>query len=235
MKAIIMSHENGGSYVLDDTGSFQFVKGYTSKPIGYEIDLTKQAGIRSNVNFTRLTALAAGIALIVVFSGFGWMWTSENHTIYVDINPSVELRFNRFNRLIGSWPLDDDGEELLRGLNLGGAPATVVVNILLRAREMGYPLVSGETPMVLVTFATGEAYASDEHENAVASAINEHGLADLMIIKACGTNYRYMAREHGISPGRMRLMYRLLARGYDSSIDELQEMALSDLIEAIYY
>ena len=39
MKAIIMSHEHGGSYVMDREGSFRFVKGYTSQLIGTEIEL----------------------------------------------------------------------------------------------------------------------------------------------------------------------------------------------------
>ena len=39
MKAIIMSHENGGSYCIDSTGSFHFVKGYENEEIGTEITI----------------------------------------------------------------------------------------------------------------------------------------------------------------------------------------------------
>ena len=39
MKAIIMSHENGGSYCIDNTGSFHFVKGFQDKAIGTEITI----------------------------------------------------------------------------------------------------------------------------------------------------------------------------------------------------
>ena len=37
MKAVIMSHEDGGSYCIDSTGSFHFVKGYEDVDIGTEI------------------------------------------------------------------------------------------------------------------------------------------------------------------------------------------------------
>ncbi|MCL1982254.1 MAG: hypothetical protein FWG53_04050, partial [Clostridiales bacterium] len=42
MKAILMSHEHGGSYVMNQDGCFQFVKGYASQPVGTQIDIKPQ-------------------------------------------------------------------------------------------------------------------------------------------------------------------------------------------------
>ena len=39
MKAIVISHENGGSYVMDQKGCFRFVKRHVIMPVGTEIDL----------------------------------------------------------------------------------------------------------------------------------------------------------------------------------------------------
>ena len=46
LKAIIMSHENGGSYCIDSTGSFHFVKGYQGLDIGTEITIEKKKPAR---------------------------------------------------------------------------------------------------------------------------------------------------------------------------------------------
>ena len=60
MKAIIMSHERGGSYVLERSGSFRFVNGYTSRLIGTEIELKPQV----LVSYRRITAMAACFVIL---------------------------------------------------------------------------------------------------------------------------------------------------------------------------
>ena len=39
MKAIIIGHGGGGSYVLDQRGDFRFVPGHTTELVGVEIDV----------------------------------------------------------------------------------------------------------------------------------------------------------------------------------------------------
>ena len=78
MKAIIMSHENGGSYCIDNTGSFHFVKGYQDKAIGTEITIQvkKPARIRRfylacAVFF--VAALAIGLMCTLKTQSYGFM------------------------------------------------------------------------------------------------------------------------------------------------------------------
>ena len=47
MKAIVMSHEDGGSYCIDSTGSFHFVKGYENVDIGTEITIKTKKPART--------------------------------------------------------------------------------------------------------------------------------------------------------------------------------------------
>ena len=43
MKAIIFGHEQGGSYVMDSKGRFRFITGYTSQPVGTEVEFEDTA------------------------------------------------------------------------------------------------------------------------------------------------------------------------------------------------
>ena len=129
MKAIILSHERGGSYAMDREGGFRFVKGYASQPIGTEIELQTQY----YRNYRRLAAIAACFALVFALSGFAWLWTSESCVVYVKINPSVELVFNGFNRLKAAKPLNEDGAALLKGLKLKGSLGDVIVLLINEA------------------------------------------------------------------------------------------------------
>ena len=63
MKAIIMSHENGGSYCIDSTGSFHFVEGHQDKEIGAEI--TIQAA-KKPARFRRLYLACAVVFVALV-------------------------------------------------------------------------------------------------------------------------------------------------------------------------
>ena len=66
MKAIIMSHENGGSYCIDSTGSFHFVKGYENEEIGTEITIQTKKPVRVR----RLLAICVAAIVVVVIVGF---------------------------------------------------------------------------------------------------------------------------------------------------------------------
>ena len=66
MKAIIMSHENGGSYCIDSTGSFHFVEGHQDKEIGTEITIQTKKPARSRRFFYAFAAFAAAAMVAVV-------------------------------------------------------------------------------------------------------------------------------------------------------------------------
>lgn len=62
MKAIILSHERGGSYVMDHNGCYWFVKGHAARLIGSEIDFKPQP----QVSLAQIASMAACIVLIVL-------------------------------------------------------------------------------------------------------------------------------------------------------------------------
>ena len=66
MKAIVMSHENGGTYCIDSTGSFHFVKGYQDVEIGTEI--TIQAKKPSHIR--KIFIACAAVLILVAIVGF---------------------------------------------------------------------------------------------------------------------------------------------------------------------
>jgi len=122
MKAIILSHERGGSYALDRNGCYQFVKGHTARPVGEEIELA----LRPQIQYAKIASIAAGFIMVVLLGSFSWLWNAESYSVYVDVNPSVELVFNNLNQLKAAKPLNEDGAKLLADLKLKGNPGDVV-------------------------------------------------------------------------------------------------------------
>ena len=64
LKAIIMSHENGGSYCIDSTGSFHFVKGYEDVDIGTEIVIETKKPARFRKYFIACAAVVITVAIV---------------------------------------------------------------------------------------------------------------------------------------------------------------------------
>ena len=99
MKAIVMSHENGGSYCIDSTGSFHFVKGYEDVDIGTEI--TIQTKKPTSVSRLLVACVAVLIAVAIASVTCARLSGSQNlgdfsrgssETIYarICINDSTE-------------------------------------------------------------------------------------------------------------------------------------------------
>ena len=61
-----MSHENGGSYCIDSTGSFHFVKGYDNLDIGTEITLQTKKPSR----IRRFCIAFVAVAVVAAIAGF---------------------------------------------------------------------------------------------------------------------------------------------------------------------
>jgi len=163
VKAIIISNERGGSYVMDHDGVFSFVYGYASLPVGTEIEIKE----RPNTNLTKIVSLAACFVLAVSFVFYAWLWNATQYYVYVDINPSVEMQFNRFDRAINTEPLDPSGAELLNGLTLRGTSDHVVVSLIDAAVQKNFLDPSDAAYSVLITVvATGGRTPDDDGQAA---------------------------------------------------------------------
>ena len=68
---------------------------------------------RPAVRRRRLAPLLACLALVVaLLGGGGWLWFTPTASVSVDINPSLELRLNRFSRVVAVEGANADGQAL---------------------------------------------------------------------------------------------------------------------------
>ena len=229
LKAIIMSHENGGSYVLDRDGGFRFVKSCASKPIGAEIEIKSQ----TTVNISRYAAFAACLVFVVLLSVFAILWNTESYSVYVDINPSVELLFNNLNKSKSAEPKNEDGAALLDGLRLTGTPEDVIIGLLLAAEQDGYLDPDSDSPSVLITITAKGRRSAESLKSILEAVLEQNNMLGMVVIEICDRNLRDRADELGVSPGRLILAERLFAANAGVSIEEILNMPIQTLMEAI--
>ena len=229
MKALILRHENGGSYMVDREGSFHFVRGYTSWSIGAEVAVKTQLA----VHYTKVIAMAVSLFLIVALGSFGWLWNTERCSVYVDINPSVELVFNNLNQLKASKSLNEGGTALQSGLELSGSPEDVVLRLILEAEKKGYFVSQDGSKSVFITIIAKGGSAPEEYMSIIRTALESHGLQDVVSIDLCTANFLDKAKEMGTSPGKLKLAERLFSHDQSVPVDELLKMSVKDLTETI--
>lgn len=92
--------------------------------------------------------------------------------ISVDINPSIELTLNRFDRVIESTAYSDDGAELLTNLNLDHKPYTKAVELLLSDKTfesylsedsfLSFTIVSDKEEALLAGIQQCQGYAENK-------------------------------------------------------------------------
>ena len=140
MKGIVAEINGKYAVVLTQTGSFKRVKASHDMAIGKEIDissLTENGKIARSV--IKITSLAA-TGLLALGVGLGaYSYTLPYSYIHVDINPSIELTVNMYDRIIGAEALNIEGEELLSQNDLKNEKVnTGVARLLNTAVQQGY-------------------------------------------------------------------------------------------------
>lgn len=111
-----MKIEKNTATIMSSNGQFYKVtfKGKSPK-IGQEFSgkvITKTRFINKNL------ITAACIFFVILFGGVSFAYYTPASTIEININPSMQIKTNIFNRIISCKPLNNDGKKLLASINL---------------------------------------------------------------------------------------------------------------------
>lgn len=127
MRGIIMETKNGRAVLLTKGGEFVNIKnkGYLA---GDKVNITSNTG--------RLCAMAA--SLVIVCAGIGSYFVPAGY-VSVDINPSLMITLNMYNRVIDVTSFNDDARALLHRTDIKGKSAEKSVEMLIEvSEEIGY-------------------------------------------------------------------------------------------------
>jgi len=138
LTGIVMEVDDKSATIMTNDGEFLNVK-KTSPNIMLGEEITSTEIVNSSFKLYRYAAMAAVILLMLVpFIYFREAYATVAY-INVDINPSIELAVNRFNRVNKVIPLNWDGEELVKKDSLKGLDVNdSIKKIIASATDMGY-------------------------------------------------------------------------------------------------
>lgn len=81
--------------------------------------------------FYRAPLLAASVLLCILVSGGFYSYYTPVAAVTIDINPSVKLELNRWNKIIKTLPLNEDGKKVLEGVKLSNKSVEEGLNLIV--------------------------------------------------------------------------------------------------------
>ena len=169
----------------------------------------------------RLAALAASAVLCI--SGAG-LWFSPVTRIGLDINPSVEIRVNTFDRVIRLEGLNADGEKLAAALDVAGMEYGDAMGRIMVSDELGVYLDAGNLLSITVSGRGAEQTLKQVVCRAYAVAEDEqvfYILADDATVRA--------AKAEGLSVVQYEALTALRQSDPSATAEDVRALTMTEL------
>jgi len=225
MKGIIVAKNSENSVLLLSDGTFKTVK--TSE--GYEVGMVLfvDNSLRPRSYYWRKIAYMAASILLVVFIGVGaFAWSTPAQFINIDINPSVELSVNYFDRIISVNALNADGQKLIESVSVRTQRYESGIELVIcTAQEMGY---LNDEEDVLISISSSDPKRTEKAQNDIREKVSPS--VEILTFNA---QERKQSVKKGISPGKNDIIEKVIEIGTDIDKEKLTEIPVKDLMKIV--
>lgn len=195
----------------------------------------------------RWTTLAAACLALVLLGGGGIFYQQAHavaSVVSLDVNPSIELKVSRNEKVLVCTPLNDDAKAILAdmgdGADLKGAKLDVAVNAIVGSLvRNGY--LNSISSAIMISVEDNDTARAEKLQRELTSTVD--GVLQTSEAKASvltqtltqDAGLEQQARENSISTGKAALVNRVLALNPALKFDALAKLSveeLKDLAEA---
>lgn len=175
-------------------------------------------------------AAAACLLLAGILGAAGWhLWQQPAAFVGVDVNPSLELTVNNFDRVVAATAINDDGAAVLDALSLEGKSYGEAFNALMESEAMAPYLA--EDAFVDVNITSDNAALSSELQAQSDAVLARHPYQGACHHADEAT--REAAAAAGMGVGRYRAACELAELDDSVTVDDCASMTMRELHDAI--
>lgn len=182
---------------------------------------------------------AAAAAFFILFGGaFGYMQYDAYHTVDsvvdLDVNPSIELKLNKNEKVLSATALNADAEAILDGMDLSKTDLDVALNAIIGSMvKQGY--ISELANSILISVDNADAQRSAALQNRLAAEIEKllraNSIDPAVISQTLENNSaQALAEEHGISLGKASLIENIVSTNSLLNSAELAKLSVNELL-----
>lgn len=214
----------------------------SAQPTRFEQEETRMESRKRRTNrgaVRRLTtALAACLLLTVTLGGLAaYRNILPDATLTLDVNPSISMEINRRDRVLSAAGVNEDGTNVLDGMQLKNLDYNTAVNAIIGAMlKNGY--LTDETATVLVSVDSKnqqkasriKTEVTDDIKSAVAASTASGAQVFQQTLEAGSADVQTIAAQCGISVGKAQLIKTLIERNATLTVGELAPLSVQDIL-----
>lgn len=229
---VIVAKKNHPKYIgLSNTGQFVKFRHNAELQIGEMADV-KPSTLRIA---PRLVAGLAAAMILTSASVLGYAYYVPANYLYVDINPSIELGVNCFDRVISAKGLNSDGEQVISETSLNNnSTEKSVEKIIEKAIEKGY--MREDLENVIFLNSSGDAKVLEKIKEKVNNYTNSGALKnihpDVQFDNVDNAEVQEAQKQH-ISAGKLKLIKKATLINPELSKEQLVDMPVREIIKRI--
>lgn len=206
---------------------------------GTVIDMTNAVETKKKKNRWAPLAAAACLALVLVGGGGGYYYYSANNAVAslvsLDVNPSIQLEVNKNEKVLSATPMNDDGAEILDGMDLKGTQADVAMYAIIGSLlQHGY--VDELANSILITVEDDDQVRGEKLQQEL-TAQADAALANAQVNGAVlaqtlqnSEELSQKAQEYGISTGKAALIQAIVAGSNNTkTFEDLVGLSINEL------
>ena len=196
---------------------------------------------------SRWTTLAAACLALVLLGGGGIFYQQAHavaSVVSLDVNPSIELKVSKNEKVLSCTPLNEDATAILAdmgdGADLKGAKLDVAVNAIVGSLvRNGY--LNSISSAIMISVEDNDTARAEKLQRELTSTVDgvlqtsESRASVLTQTLTQDAGLEQQARENSISTGKAALVNRVLALNSALKFDALAKLSveeLKDLAEA---
>lgn len=184
----------------------------------------------SKKRFAYKPMLAAAACVIILCLGvwFGYsLYFTPITVISVDINPSIELKVNRFDKVVGVEAFNDDGAQLISTVNVRHLNYQKAVDKLLATESISTLVEKDELVCITV-------YGKSKASNSMVTKLSENTKDPDHVRCALGTeDAKKHAHEKGMSFGKYDAYLELQSVYPDVTVEEVKDLTMREIRDKI--
>lgn len=171
--------------------------------------------------------LSFGVFVIALIATY-YIYFFPTSFISFDINPSLELVLNRFDRVIDIKAYNRDAEDLVSEISYFGNDYNEVLKELIATNTVQKCLSNDE--VLSITLISDDDLKKEYMESSIEDYTDEY---ENIHCHKYSSEHTKEAHHHKMSSGKYQYYLLLREKGYDLDIDEVNSMTIKEILKLL--
>lgn len=191
---------------------------------------------KKNNTIRSLAAIAAVFVLVIAGIFLAGRFQGGNTSalaavVSLDVNPGIELNVDKNEKVISVSAVNDDGREVLDGMDLKGSGLDVAVNAIIGSM-LQYGYLDDTANSILLSVSGVDGYDADKLQAELTERVSKR-LSDCSVLSQnvsdADSKLVDKANKYGITVGKARLIEEIVSSNSRHNFEELVGLTINEL------